>query len=79
MLANAKTAGAFFVPLWLSLLLVYLHRYAIEYLTSNWERLREFSEAFSGVDLDKMRKAVQPLLVAEGQSLFRSAHALGTG
>lgn len=43
-------------------------RYAVEYLTSNWEKLRDFNEAFSGVDLEKMREEVQPLLVAEGQS-----------
>lgn len=41
-------------------------RYALEYLKSNWDRLREFGEAFSGVNIDDMRKIVQPLLVAEG-------------
>ena len=41
-------------------------RYALEYLKGNWNRLREFEEAFSGVDMDEMRNAVQPLLVAEG-------------
>lgn len=42
------------------------HRYALEYLVRNWEGLRKFDDAFSGVDLDEMREAVQPLLVAEG-------------
>lgn len=41
-------------------------RYALEYLTRNWKGLRDFDEAFSGVDLDELREAVQPLLVAEG-------------
>ncbi len=45
---------------------VFPHSYALEYLKRNWEGLRDFDEAFSGVDLDKMRAAVQPLLVAEG-------------
>ncbi|CAM9726289.1 unnamed protein product [Ectocarpus sp. 12 AP-2014] len=43
-------------------------RYALEYLKENWERLGEFREAFSGVDLEQMRTAVQPLLVAEVRS-----------
>ncbi|CAN0370914.1 unnamed protein product, partial [Ectocarpus sp. 12 AP-2014] len=38
-------------------------RYALEYLKENWEKLGEFREAFSGVDLEQMRTAVQPLLV----------------
>lgn len=41
-------------------------RYVLEYLKRNWDRLGEFDEAFSGVDIDEMGKAVQPLLVAEG-------------
>lgn len=45
----------------------HLPRYALEYLTTHWERLQDFSEAFSGVDLEKMRRAVEPSLVAEGQ------------
>eukprot|EP00752_Nemacystus_decipiens_P008617 g7696.t1 len=43
-------------------------RYALEYLKSNWDRLREFGEAFSGVDIDEMRRVVQPVLVAEVRS-----------
>ncbi|CAM9781778.1 unnamed protein product, partial [Ectocarpus sp. 8 AP-2014] len=43
-------------------------RYALEYLKENWEKLGEFREAFSGVDLEQMRTAVQPLLVAEVRS-----------
>ncbi|CAN0061468.1 unnamed protein product [Ectocarpus sp. 6 AP-2014] len=43
-------------------------RYALEYLKDNWEELGEFREAFSGVDLEQMRTAVQPLLVAEVRS-----------
>lgn len=43
-----------------------LLRYAIQYLTRNWGKLGGFNEAFSGVDMEKMREAVQPLLVAEG-------------
>lgn len=41
-------------------------RYALEYLKSNWNGLREFDEAFSGVDIDEMGRAILPLLVAEG-------------
>lgn len=45
-------------------------RYALEYLKSNWDRLWDFDEALSGVNIDEMRKAVQPLLVAEGAGLL---------
>ena len=47
-------------------LLPFARRYALQYLKSNWDRLREFDAAFGEVDIDEMRKAVQPLLVAEG-------------
>lgn len=47
-----------------------ISRYALEYLKENWEKLGEFREAFSGVDLEQMRTAVQPLLVAEGVLLL---------
>ncbi|CAM9177584.1 unnamed protein product, partial [Ectocarpus fasciculatus] len=43
-------------------------RYALEYLKENWEKLGDFREAFSGVDLEQMRTAMQPLLVAEVRS-----------
>ncbi|CAN0264877.1 unnamed protein product [Pylaiella littoralis] len=43
-------------------------RYAVEYLIRNWDKLRGFNEAFSGVDLETMREAVQPSLVAEVRS-----------
>ncbi|CAM9225138.1 unnamed protein product [Scytosiphon promiscuus] len=43
-------------------------RFALDYLTSNWERLREFREAFAGVDTGDMWNVVQPTLVAEVRS-----------
>ncbi|CAN0347888.1 unnamed protein product [Ascophyllum nodosum] len=43
-------------------------RFALGYLTSNWEELGKFKRAFGEINLEKMRAAVEPALVAEVRS-----------
>lgn len=51
-------------------------RFALKYLTKNWEELAKFHEAFGGIDLDEMKRAVEPTLLAEGEFQWRPAGAL---